>query len=310
MTALHRLRLGDDVKIIDPFGIVSDLVQTRPWEYGTLREVAPSVGFNPLAGLSASDNFYDDSAIVADALIKIQGTDPHWTESAQGLVQGLLMWQCLEHGRKANLGEVRRLLTEADEDGDVVDPKTGEIYRTQVKGLAITAKLMSQHKNFAVQSLAGRFTKETPTDEVESIRSTADTQTRWLLSDPVRADLEKDGIDFTTLKTGDRPTTVYVVLPAVRLESHSIWLRLVVSEVIRACMSALGRWHVLMIADEFPALGHLSIIQKQWGVTRDYGLAIYATLQDLTQLKRLYPDSWETMLSSAGVVQFFSRPAT
>jgi type IV secretion system protein VirD4 len=120
----------------------------------------------------------------------------------------------------------------------------------------------------------------------------------------MRADLRKPGFDFRTLKTGARPTTVYVILPAKYLETHSVWLRLVVSEALRANLTASGRGLLLML-DEFAALGHLSIIQKMFGVTRDYRVQIWPVFQDLPQLKGLYPERWETLLGMAGVVQSF-----
>ena len=74
-----------------------------------------SAGFNPLAALDpASPNFYDDAAALGEALIKIEGKDPHWSESAQGLLVALLMWDKIKNGAAANLENVRALLTEPD----------------------------------------------------------------------------------------------------------------------------------------------------------------------------------------------------
>ena len=48
----------------------------------------------------------------------------------------------------------------------------------------------------------------------------------------MRDDLKKPGVDFCKLK--EKPTTVYVILPAERMRMHSVWLRLVVVSVLRA----------------------------------------------------------------------------
>ena len=51
-----------------------------------------------------------------------------------------------------------------------------------------------------------------------NIQSTADRQTSWTLSKPMRADLARDGIDFSDLKR--RPMTVYVD-PARRTHAYA-----------------------------------------------------------------------------------------
>jgi type IV secretion system protein VirD4 len=42
------------------------------------------------------------------------------------------------------------------------------------------------------------------------------------------------------------------------------------------------------------------------GIGRGYGLRIWPVLQDLNQLKELYPQRWETFLSNAGAQMFFA----
>ena len=87
---------------------------------------------------------------------------------------------------------------------------------------------------YEIASLAGRFTERT--NELTSIRSTADTQTRWILSEPMRDDLKKSGVDFSKLKK--RPTTVYVILPAERMRTHTSGCALSSS---RRCARSIAR---------------------------------------------------------------------
>src|SRR5471032_3075551 len=70
VTADYRRTIGD-VVMLNPFDVLG----------------LGSAGFNPLATLDPkSPNFYDDAAALGEALIKVEGKDPHWTESAQGLI--------------------------------------------------------------------------------------------------------------------------------------------------------------------------------------------------------------------------------
>ena len=52
----------------------------------------------------------------------------------------------------------------------------------------------SEEGGYEIASLAARFTERT--NELASVRSTADTQTRWILSPLMREDLKKEGVDF------------------------------------------------------------------------------------------------------------------
>ena len=284
VTADYRRSIGD-VVMLNPFNVLG----------------LGSAGFNPLAALDpASANFYDDAAALGEALISIEGVDPHWSQSAQGLLVALLMWEKIKNGAAANLENVRAMLTEADKweryTGD-----DGKQRERQTAGLTLTAADMVAEGGYEIASLAGRFTERT--NELTSIRSTADTQTRWILSEPMRDDLKKSGVDFAKLK--EKPTTVYVILPAERMRTHSVWLRLVIVSALRALYRP-GGLRTLFLIDEMPALGHLAPLEDAFGLVRGYRVQIAGICQDLAQLKALYKERWESFLANAGVVQGFT----
>ncbi len=119
----------------------------------------------------------------------------------------------------------------------------------------------------------------------------------------MRHDLSKSGVDFRKLK--DKPTTVYVILPAERMRTHSTWLRLVVVSALRSLYRP-GGLRTLLLIDEMPTLGHLGPLEDAFGLVRGYKLQIAGICQDLSQLKGLYHERWESFLANAGVVQGFA----
>jgi type IV secretion system protein VirD4 len=285
VTAEHRRQIGHEVIILNPFNVL-DL---------------GSEGFNPLANLDPnSPSFYDDAAGLGEALIKIGGQDPHWTESAQGLIVALLMWEKKLHGDGACLENVRAMLTEPTDFEEFIDDN-GHLQKRPCSGLAFTAAKMVDRGGFVIDSLASRFTREN--DEIASIQSSADTQTRWMLSPPMREDLGKDGVDFRKLK--DHPTTVYVILPAQYMRTHSVWLRLVIVTALRSLYRP-GGLRTVMLIDEMPTLGHLSTIEDAFGLVRGYRVQIAAIFQDLAQLKDIYKERWETFVANAGAIMAFA----
>lgn len=283
VTARYRRTVGD-VVILNPFDVLG----------------IPSAGFNPLAALNPnSRTFFDDCAALGEALIKIEGKDPHWSRSARSLMVALIMWevkQAKSSGRQPSLGNVRRMMTER-----TVYKTEADKQRVAISGLKNTIDLMCSGGGYEIESLAGRFTRDS--DEIANIQSTADGQTQWMLSLPVRENMERNDLDFARLK--EKPTTVYLILPAQEMRNHNIWLRLLVVSALRALYTP-GGLRTLLILDEFAQLDHLAPVEDALGIVRGFGVQVWPILQDLSQLKALYKDRWETFVANAGVVQGFA----
>lgn len=281
ITAAYRRQVSD-VVILNPFGVLG----------------IPGSSFNPLALIDPrSDNFFDDCAGIAEALIKIEEKEPHWSESAMALLTALIMWETMiakREKRPASLVHVRKMLTEPDvyEAGE-----NGK--QLLVSGLRVTAKRMAEEGGERVKSMIGRFTRGT--DEMASIQSTADRQTTWTLSTPIAKSLMRNEIDFAVLKK--RPTTVYVILPPERMQTHSVWLRTVLVTALRSLFTA-GGLRTLFMIDEFAHLGHLRIVEDVFALIRGYGIQMMPVVQSIPQL-HVYK-KWQAMLGSAGVVQCFA----
>jgi len=305
----NLLRLRDrSIVVIDPKGelakntaawrrTVGEVVVLNPFDVLGLG----SAGFNPLAALDpGSPTFVDDATGIGEALIRIEEKDPHWSESAQSLLVALIMWEvklARFNKREPMLEYVRYMLTEPNRYETDADGKQGE----QIEGLKATAEKMCAAGGFEIQSLAGRFLRENR--EIFSIQSTADRQTGWMLSPLMRDNMAKNDIDFAALK--ERPITVYLILPAERMRTHSVWLRLIIVSALRALYRP-GGLRTLFMLDEFAQLGHLAPIEDAFALVRGYGVQLWPVLQDLNQLKALYKERWETFIGNAGVVQGFA----
>jgi type IV secretion system protein VirD4 len=285
VTAPYRRTVGE-VVIINPFGVLAN----RPG-YDDLK----SDGFNPLRTLDpASSSFNADASWLAEALVTVEGKDPHWDRSARKLVAGLIMYARLKHGEDAHLGHMRTWLTDPviEAKGD----RPGE-------GIPNTAMDMMATKLPALRQKAGQFTRTS--GEVANIVSSADTQTEALDDAEIADDLMKPGIDFRELKK--RPITVYLILPPDMMERHARWLRMLISSALRGVMRIRepGDKRVFFFMDEFAALGHLPIIETTWALVRGYGIQLVPVFQDLNQLRDLYEKRAETFIAQAGVLLAF-----
>jgi type IV secretion system protein VirD4 len=275
ITAQERRRYGR-VVILNPFGVMT---RQRP--------DLVSDCYNPLHHLDhSSRRFPDQVARVAEALIKIEGNDPHWARRARSIVSALIMHVKREWGVGATLGDVRDLMT---------DPPRMFIE---------TVRQMMTSGYGPLKNKAGRFFQSS--NEIESVLATAAGQTECLDSIELADDLSRGDIDFRTLKT--ETVTVYLILPPECFQTHAVWLRLVLNDALHALLTVPenNRPPVVFMMDEFAAIGRLQVVEDVMGLARGYGVQLWPVFQTLIQAKAIYGDNWEGFIASAGVLQAFA----
>lgn len=288
-TAKAREDMGHKVYCLNPFSKAVKLPKG-----GVFRSHA----HNPMRELARSENLSADAAQLADALIINDEKDSHWTDSAKNLLVGLMLHAVATDPENASILTLRKQVSRSD-----------DLY-------AVLTKMIDPKNSEAVQNAAftmrGKFYEETnktisPTSEMRSIMSTAGEQTRPL--DDVAPAL--NGHDFWLDDlTGDQPITIYLVLPALRIATHHRWLRLFIYQVLATLERKpipRGRLPLWLVLEEFAALGNLRSVESAAGYMAGFGVKLWAILQDLTQLRRHYPNSWETFLGNAGLIQAFGN---
>jgi type IV secretion system protein VirD4 len=292
ISAPYRRTLGP-VYVLNAFGVL-----TRERGYQDLA----SCGWNPVGKLTDPRDpmLFDYAEAIAEALVKLDGKELHWTVSARALLAGLLIgevWDAAEQGRVPLLANVRDAVGEATE----FDQQT----RQPIKGLMARARRIIARGGPGA-SLVGRFTVDN--EEVQGVRATLDGQTQTLLSQPVREDMAKGSLDLAEL--GDRPCTLYVIMPPEMVQEsslHSVYLRLVISAALRALYRP-SKTVVTFWVNEFASLGRLGPIESALGLVAGYGIQLIVVLQSLTQLT-IYEAGWENFLGQAGWVALVGPPA-
>jgi type IV secretion system protein VirD4 len=277
VTGHYRQRFGD-VLILNPFNFWSKhLAGLTPARY------------NPMSNLNPAErSFGADADKIADAIVYHQGPgeESHWSTSAQLLVSGGIM-ALAKHGgpHEKNLGMLRQVIS----GGRLFD---------------FCRKAMRSNDPFIRQKLA-RFAAKGAIEnkEINGIISTADNQTGFIGNLAITESLSASDFRFRDLKR--KATTVYVVLPLDYLDVCSKWFRLIIAAALSELLHEEKGVRVLVVMDEFAQLGPLKAIQNAMGMAAGFGLTLWPVLQDLNQLSGLYPNTWETFLSNAGVRMFF-----
>ncbi len=280
---------GSRTIIVDPWDEVN---RTYGRPAGETETVAR---FNPLSILDPdSEEFADDVAYLAEALIVTKGENPYWDDSARDLVGGLIAFVMEDPTlrREASLGMVHALLLE--KGGTIKD------VAKVAQGLGDASVAAGKLARFAADDF----------HEMRSILSSAITQTMFLQSEILLRSLAATDFSFDELLTGT--ATIYLVLPEERLDTHGAWLRLMVSVALRAikrggaAARAPDRLPVLFILDEFGTVGKMPEVARAYGLMAGMGMRIWIFVQDFTQLKLYYGDAWETFVANAQALTCFA----
>lgn len=276
VTARARREMGQDVYVIDPFQVVSEV----------------SDQLNPLDVLQRADV---DAEGESRAMVKLltggkkrDSADGFWEDAAASIVTAVIYYAArVAPPHQRSLSLVHSLIR-----GDF-DSWAARITRTGADApRLIRSELESYAAIDASQTRAG-------------ILSFAQRATDVLIDEPARRTLERSTFSLDDVKSG-KPMTVYLVLPPSKLNSHGDLLRLWVGALLKVIMtrSSPPEARTLFLIDECAQLGAFDDYRVAMTLLRSYGLSVWAFFQDLSQIQSLYGD-WQTIINNASVFQTF-----
>ena len=275
VSASFRKRQGHEILIFNPHNIYKEEFEKRGFK--------PFQTFNPLANLDPTKpSFTSDVNVIADALIYTTNGNSHWTDSARGLIAFLITFLVTQPGEDPTLKRLHTILSGGHKrlKEEVLDKA-------------------EENPNPLVYESVGRYLTETT--EVIDIIATAQTQTILFKDPEICSALDGEAFDFGQMK--NRKISIYVILPSAYLSIQERYLRLLLLVAMSHFMrTEKGAHQVLMMLDEFANLGALSIIEKGYGLIAGHGVTLWAFVQNLTQLQKLYPKNWEVFITNSSVV--------
>lgn len=290
--------LGQDIYVIDPFGasVVDD-------EY--------RAGFNPLAGLNPlSDEFIDECDAIADALVVQEGNgdNTYFYDAARLVLRGYIAWVAAHPEIKdKSLIEVKRLIflprVETEEPDGIPDVNDPNLTFEFLNALMMSDSRFASGIPFEAASTLLSMGER----EFGSVMSTIRNQIGFISSPPMARTLSgsERQPDIFNWKHGKQ--SVYLCLPAGRLHRHFRFFRLFINRLMSAIEadSKQPETPALMILDEMHVLGHMKALETAAGLIAGFGVRIWSFFQDLSQLRQIYGERWETFLGNAAVFQTF-----
>ena len=291
--------LGQTVRILDPFGEVQI-------------DASLKARYNPLDAIDpASDFAVDDAGRVAAALVVVESrSDPYWEEAARDLIKGLILHVLTDpdfEGRR-NLVSVWRLLNQGDWISLEMLRGAGEkdipsgfdlLWQGMKRSAAYGGLVAGTGEQFAAMAERTR----------SSILGSARSSLEFISGPPMQRILEASDFDLAALKTDPRGLSLYLTLPQRYMSTHFRWLRLMVSLAVGEMERIKGPpatgYPTLFLLDEFAGLKRMEAIEHAAAQAAGFGVKFFFVVQNLTQLKEAYKDSWETFLGNSGVKLFF-----
>ncbi len=240
-----------------------------------------SAAYNPLLEVRRGDSEVRDVQNVADILVDPEGQlerRNHWEKTSHSLLVGAILHVLYAEADKTLAG-VAAFLS---------DPKH-PIEAT------LAAMMRTPHlgdRPHPVVAQAARELLNKSENERSGVLSTA-MSFLGLYRDPVVAKVtSRCEWRIDDLVSGERPVTLYLVVPPSDISRTKPLVRLVLNQIGRRLteeLKANGRRHrLLLMLDEFPALGRLDFFESQLAFMAGYGLKAFLIAQSLNQIEKAY----------------------
>ena len=279
VTHRRRREMGQKVVVLDPFHLVTQRSDSlNPLDLLTLPRADIDSDAEMLASLLAVGNQY--------------GKDPFWNTTANGLTAALIAKITNNPPHERHLGLLRAWLYHDDMDMAIARMLDLNEVKSRMARDQFVAYLAAPHEQTR-----------------PCIRTMACSYISALGSDQVVATLRASSFRLLDVFEG-KPLTIYIIIPPEKLESHKVLLRLWVGTLLTAVTrrTTMPRQRTLFLLDECAQLGSLPILRQAITLLRGAGLQTWTFWQDLSQLRQLYPDDWQTIVNNSGVLQVFGIP--
>ena len=240
-----------------------------------------SSAYNPLLEVRRGDSEVRDVQNIADILVDPEGAlerRNHWEKTSHALLVGAILHVLYAEPDKTLAG-VANFLS---------DPK--RTIETTLRAMMTT--LHRGDRPHPVVASAARELLNKSENERSGVLSTA-MSFLGLYRDPVVAKVTAQcAWRIQDLVEGPAPATLYLVVPPSDISRTKPLIRLILNQIGRRLTEDLQakarRRRLLLMLDEFPALGRLDFFESALAFMAGYGLKSFLIAQSLNQIEKAY----------------------
>ena len=243
---------------------------------------AASAAYNPLLEVRRGEWEVRDVQNIADVLVDPEGAlerRNHWEKTSHSLLVGAILHVLYAEPEKTLAG-VANFLS---------DPRRP--IETTLRAMMTTPHLGEQGVHPVVASSARELLNKSD-NERSGVLSTA-MSFLGLYRDPVVAAVTRQcDWRISDLVEGATPSTLYLVVPPSDISRTKPLVRLILNQIGRRLTEELApkrpRHRLLLVLDEFPALGRLDFFEAALAFMAGYGLKSFLIAQSLNQIEKAY----------------------
>ncbi|MBG6200186.1 type IV secretion system protein VirD4 [Labrenzia sp. EL_13] len=241
-----------------------------------------SAAYNPLLEVRRGEWEVRDVQNIADILVDPEGSlekRNHWEKTSHALLVGAIL-HVLYAEKDKTLAGVAAFLS---------DPKRP--IEATLAAMMKTAHLGEAGPHPVIASAARELLNKSE-NERSGVLSTA-MSFLGLYRDPVVAEVTRRcDWRIADVVGGPQPTTLYLVVPPSDINRTKPLIRLILNQIGRRLTEDLraktGRHRLLLMLDEFPALGRLDFFESALAFMAGYGLKSFLIAQSLNQIEKAY----------------------
>ncbi|MBS7533236.1 IncP-type conjugal transfer protein TraG, partial [Ancylobacter sonchi] len=243
---------------------------------------AKSAAYNPLLEVRRGEWEVRDVQNIADILVDPEGSlekRNHWEKTSHALLVGAILHVLYAETDKTLAG-VAAFLS---------DPKRP--IEAALDAMMKTAHLGEAGPHPVIASAARELLNKSD-NERSGVLSTA-MSFLGLYRDPVIAEVTRRcDWRIADIVGGKAPSTLYLVVPPSDINRTKPLIRLLLNQIGRRLTEDLqakgGRHRLLLMLDEFPALGRLDFFESALAFMAGYGLKAFLIAQSLNQIEKAY----------------------
>ena len=241
-----------------------------------------SSAYNPLLEVRRGDKEVRDVQNIADILVDPEGAldkRNHWEKTSHSLLVGAILHVLYAEADKTLAG-VANFLS---------DPKRP--VEATLRAMMSTPHLGEAGVHPVIASSARELLNKSD-NERSGVLSTA-MSFLGLYRDPVAAKVTaRCDWRIADLVAGERPVSLYLVVPPSDINRTKPLIRLLLNQVGRRLTEDLktsaNRHRLLLMLDEFPALGRLDFFESALAFMAGYGIKSFLIAQSLNQIEKAY----------------------
>ncbi len=249
---------------------------------------AESAKYNPLLEVRKGADEVRDVQNIADILVDPEGMlerRNHWEKTAHSLLVGAIL-HILYAEREKTLARVASFLS---------DPKRS--FEATLRDMMKTNHLGESGKAnvHPVVAQAARELLNKSENERSGVLSTAMSFLGLYRDTTIAEVTSKCDWRIADLMQADKPVSLYLVVPPSDISRTKPLVRLILNQIGRRLTEKLGardkgqsQRQLLLMLDEFPALGRLDFFETSLAFMAGYGLRSFLIAQSLNQIEKAY----------------------